>query len=466
MKTVCKVLALLLASVLMACGQDQVPELRIDSAPYCHAGGLPCVNAETETYDFGGIHIIHKKTNGEPLVALRILFDQGNASGKQMWAESLALGMLSSEGPSDLGVLAWANALDRLRASVFAYSASDYSIISADVLKANWDPLWELLAHAIRMPYHQDSALAWERKFWLRELKTEPVDPASAAAITARSAVFEHHRYERLTQTQADLRKITNADIQMAWTGLRTHARMWIVVVGDVEWPDLRVKLWKAFGNLPERSEPDFGAAPREDLGMIDNQATVLDYPDFPIWHIETRVLGPKVTDGDYGPLLLGMGVLSDRLFIEVREKRGLAYEIGASLSSLRQTAGSLSLTTTAPDEALPVVQATISELLEDPAGENELEAVRQRTRTGMLAAVETPGGLADTLGDWQMKTGNHLNLDRFVRDLDAVTPAQVRHALRRYLHSASIAAAGSGSTLDEAQLRAIVPEQSPDATP
>jgi zinc protease len=256
------------------------------------------------------------------------------------------------------------------------------------------------------------------------------------------------------------MRGITPTAIDYAWNNMMVKDRVWIVVVGDVEWKDVHDKVQKAFGEMRSNSQNASAyrySNPFESLNGTD--VDVLDYPDAPTWHIAIDILGPLATDPEYNALAVGFGVLDDRLYKTVREEFGLAYTVGASLYGYRQTMGKIWLTTDKPADALPAVSNVVRELLTSAPKADEIEAIYRGISTGMLFANRTSTDLADLLGGWQIITGDRMNADAFLRDTATVTPEEVQSALKSYLKNAAVVAAGPIDGIDQTQLSDILPE-------
>jgi zinc protease len=190
----------------------------------------------------------------------------------------------------------------------------------------------------------------------------------------------------------------------------------------------------------------------------------VLDFPDAPNWQIFGDFLGPPPTDPDYAPLAVALKLLDRRLFREVRDARGLAYSVGASLELSRSPVGMLNLATSAPSEALSVVRRVISDLSGTPVDTGELTAASALLQSSVLAGGRTTTALASALGRSQLVMGDRSGVDDYLQALGAVTPDDARGALERYLRGVSLAAAGSGESLDQASLLASVSPEPHDA--
>jgi len=85
-------------------------------------------------------------------------------------------------------------------------------------------------------------------------------------------------------------------------------------------------------------------------------------------------------------------GGMSSRLFLEVRERRGLAYSVGASAATMSDY-GSLSIHAgVAPAKAtgaLEVIMGELRRLVDEPVSADELERVRDHYEGALLLALE-----------------------------------------------------------------------------
>jgi predicted Zn-dependent peptidase len=457
----CIVLVLLLGAEGSGCFAGGA-EHASDAEKRCRAEGPRCLNAETTTHDVAGLHVIHKRTKGDLFVSMHVFFDNDNRTGPRLWAEDVALDLLASGKSSGLGGRDLQETLDDLRAYFFSFSGLDYGVAWVSVPRENWLAAWTLLARSIMQPSLDQALVANYRNNTLADYGAEFEQPDQAATTTAWSGLVQGHRYDRARETLSALKQLSAASTAAAWLGLRTQERMWIVVVGDVSWEELRQPVTQPFLYLPLHLKPTHGADDGAPPSI--NRTAVLDFPDSQLWYIHAFFFGPSASDPDYPALGVALEILDRRLNDEVRDARGLAYSVGVQLDRNRQTAGELYVTTDMPAVTLAVVQRVVMEELQDPPEQAEIDAARQLLTTRLLKNGSIPAAIADTLGHWQLVAGDRLEVDRFIRELHDVTPARALQVLRRYLHSASIAAAGAGAAIDDSQLRALIPDQGPDA--
>jgi predicted Zn-dependent peptidase len=98
---------------------------------------------------------------------------------------------------------------------------------------------------------------------------------------------------------------------------------------------------------------------------------------------------------------ILGEG-MSSRLFQEVRDRRGLAYEVHAECMSFSD-AGALVIYAGVDrrrgDQALAQVLVEVDRLRQTPVSPRELESAKERVLGGLLLQLEDPAELAEWLG-------------------------------------------------------------------
>jgi len=135
---------------------------------------------------------------------------------------------------------------------------------------------------------------------------------------------------------------------------------------------------------------------------------------------------------------LLGRG-MSSRLFREVRERRGLAYFIGSSISRYSDT-GLLTIAAgVGPEklrEALEVITVEVRRLAEEPVGEEELAKARDYTIGTFRLSLETTMALAQRAGESLLTLGEIEPVEEVIGKLEAVTPEDIQRVAQRLLPS------------------------------
>ena len=119
-----------------------------------------------------------------------------------------------------------------------------------------------------------------------------------------------------------------------------------------------------------------------------------------------------------------------------MREERGLAYSIYASLASYRD-AGLFSIYAATARRQSVAAARLIEEIVADAAGtvsEREVNRVRTQAKAGLLMSLETSWGQASYVARMLSLYGRLVEPSEVIAELDAVTTDGVRAAGTRML--------------------------------
>jgi predicted Zn-dependent peptidase len=121
---------------------------------------------------------------------------------------------------------------------------------------------------------------------------------------------------------------------------------------------------------------------------------------------------------------LLGGG-MSSRLFQEVRERRGLAYQVYSSVASYADT-GHLSVYTGCQPDHLGEVARVVHEVLTDVArngvDEDEVARARGQLRGNLVLGLEDTSSRMSRIGKAELVYDELLGIDEVIARIDAVT--------------------------------------------
>jgi predicted Zn-dependent peptidase len=213
----------------------------------------------------------------------------------------------------------------------------------------------------------------------------------------------------------------------------RFHAKDAILAVaGKVEFDALRDEVAKHFGDwaagkpVPVRTMPPPGNVHHEDQ---QSEQT----------HIGIAYPGIPETDEHYYAMRMAMEVLSGgmsgRLFTEVREKRGLVYNVWAGYTSLKGRGHVLGYAGTSNDRAQATLDTFLAELhrLSDGVTQAELDRAKIGLKASTIMQGESTSSRAGAIAhDWFMR-GRLRTLSEIVAAIDAVTLDRVNDWLKAH---------------------------------
>jgi predicted Zn-dependent peptidase len=156
--------------------------------------------------------------------------------------------------------------------------------------------------------------------------------------------------------------------------------------------------------------------------------------------------------------VILGEG-MSSRLFLELREHRGLVYDVHSFMSRLSDS-GVLGIGLACePRRAATALEAAIAELrrlAEEPVSDAELTKAIEYTKGRLLLGLESTSALCEYAGQQLLLQGHIVEPEELVSRLEAVDAAQVR-ALAVRLLSSGLRAAVVGPFRSEAKFERAI---------
>ena len=213
-----------------------------------------------------------------------------------------------------------------------------------------------------------------------------------------------------------------------------TPARMVVGVagaVGDDLIPHLEGLLGDLSGNGaggPAPADIDRSPEPRAKIMHKDSdQANVcLGVPSYPVDHPDRYALQLLGT-------VLGTG-MSSRLFLEVRERRALAYYVFALNNAFTDTGTLYSqagVDLKRADEAVEVIAGEFRKLAAEPVPADELDKARALAKGRFVLQTESPNGLAIFGLRREVLEGEAVEPTEVLKGLDAVTVEDVHRVAR-----------------------------------
>ncbi len=315
-----------------------------------------------------------------PLVSLEFAFPGGAAQDPQNKAGAATmLAGLIDEGAGELDSQAFQRALDEKAIEISFHAERDHIGGRMRTLVRHLDRAGNLLRLCLNAPRFDEEPFERVREQMNARLRHDSKDPGTMATRAWRTRVFPGHPYALPSDGAVEsLAAIESADIKQMARKLITRGALHIGIVGAIDATRAGRLLDEVFADLPREPElVKIGAAPFAGLGgeeIID-----LDVPQSTL-RFGRPALPRK--DPDYIASLvlthvLGGGTgLSSRLFREVREKRGLAYSVSASIVTFDHASYLYGGTTTKNErahESLKVIRDEISDMGHGNVSEEEL---------------------------------------------------------------------------------------------
>jgi zinc protease len=211
-----------------------------------------------------------------------------------------------------------------------------------------------------------------------------------------------------------------------------------IGVVGDITPAELKPILDSTFGALPDHAAPD---TTPDMTAQTKSEIQVATMP-IPQSVVVFGQPGVKRNDPDWYAALLDMNILSSgglasRVTREVREKRGLAYSVSASLDPLEHAGvilGQAGSQNANMAQAIDVIRSTWQRMHDDGPTAKELADAKTYITGSFPLSLDSTGRIASILVSIQF---DHLGLDYLSRRdqlINSVTLADAKRVAKRLL--------------------------------
>ncbi len=374
-----------------------------------------------------------------PLLSLDFAFKGGSAQdppGKT--GATTMLAALFDEGAGDLDSQAFQQAIDEKAIEISFNCDRDYIGGRMRTLIRNVDRAAELLRLAVNAPRLDEAPIARVREQLSAGLRHEANDPGSLAGRTWRARSFPGHPYGAPSNgTLESLPGIERADLATLGRNLVTRGALYVGIVGAIDAERAAALIDLVFADLPatgamtEIKDASFSGAGTIEIVDLDVPQSTIRFgrpslarhdPDY-----MTSVLLAHILGGGTG--------LSSRLFREVREKRGLAYSVSTSVSTLDHASflhGGTSTKNERAKESLDVIAEQIADLSGNGPTEDELDKGRKYLVGSYPLRFDTSAKIASQLVHIQMDGFGPEWLIERNRLIEAVTMDQARRVSQR----------------------------------
>lgn len=381
-----------------------------------------------------GVTLIAEQIDSVASAALSILVPCGVVHDKseQIGATTLLVEMLQrGAGPYDSKQLS--DEFEKLGVHRSQSAGIEVSHFSAAMLAEHLPRAIELFSHILLSPCLPADELESSRDLALQDLAALEDEPGSKAMTILAERFYPAPFGRSQLGTEAGLKAVSHELLREHYESRFRKSPVIIAVAGKFDWEEIRNHVAKHFagwsGNAKPLDVPPLSAKPL--VHHVQKEAAqvqiALAYPSVSYEH------------PDYYACKVGLAVLSGgmagRLFVEVREKRGLVYRVGASHSAARGRAAIFASAGTTPghiDETLSVMYQELSKLPEGVTKE-ELERARVEMKAALIMQSESSSSRANAIvNDWWY-VGRIRSLEEIRRGIESVSADDIARHFREH---------------------------------
>ncbi|GEM_PF-2741603 len=394
-----------------------------------------------------GMTVVTAGTEGD-IVSIRLFIRSPHLSGQNKTVFNLTAGMLL-KGTVEADAEKFNGMLEDNGIEMSAAVSDDYVLLSARTLKENACLAADMMRQALLSPSLEESVLKNEITLALRGLEAAEDNPMEAGLAEIYRRTYGRHPYAvNRRATAALLRRITVTDIRNALKRWYRPERAVLSVCGDVDALHLADRVsdgWVNYGIQRPGSQHVTTIRLRSSAKGKHH----LDKDIQGTW-IFMAYDAPPADSRDYAAMkildsVIGGG-MDSRLFGELRERRGLAYETASFYSTRQLGSRAILYIGTAPERAQEAEQAML-DLVEKvklaSITYDEMQRAKAYLHGVFMMAQERSADKAFYRG-WFETIGLGYNfVDRYPCLLADVTLSDIQRAARRYMQDPLIVAIG-----------------------
>ena len=403
-----------------------------------------------------GIVVLTAENPAADIIAARIFLKAGSRClPAKLAGLTHLLAAVITKGTEKKSSQEVAEAVESVGARLSADAANDYFLLSLKTVSADFAEILGLAAELLRSPTFPESEVELERRITMQAIRSQLEQPFAIAFEQLRDSMYQDHPYAFSTLgTEETISQVSRADIQHFHQTYFRPDNVVITVAGRISDEEAISLIEKVFGDweapampLPILNLPAISTKPRLTITPQETQQSV----------VMLGYLTPEVLHPDYAAMkllntYLGNG-LSSRLFVELREKRGLAYDVSALYPTRIDSSQFVVYMGTAPENsqtALEGLRSEVERLTQIPLSDEELETSKNKMLGQYALGKQTNSQIAQILG-WYEILGLGIEFDqKFQASIAAVTVEEVQLAACRYFIEPYISLVGPGAIVNQ----------------
>jgi zinc protease len=335
--------------------------------------------------------------------------------------------------------------IDFIGGSLSVSGGNDFASASLRVLKKDIGTGLDLLSDVLMNPVFDQKEIDRKVKETLAEIQRQKEEPGIIAGEAFAKAVYGMHAYGRTNDdVAAYLPKLTRQDIFDFYTARYSPNNIIIAVVGDVNEKEIIALLQEHFKGWKRSDRPLPAPVPpavieKAIVRKIDKNITQAN--------IEMGNIGISRENPDFYAVMimnyiLGGGGFSSRLMDNIRDNKGLAYDVHSVFSAQKEPGAFSVSIRTKNESANEVIAETLKEIKRiqaEPVSEKELADAKAYLTGSFPLKMDTYAKIAGMLTSTEIY---NLGLDypqKYPVLINVVTREDVMRVAKKYIHPDSL---------------------------
>jgi predicted Zn-dependent peptidase len=329
------------------------------------------------------------------------------------------------------------SAVEALGGFVNASTDREVTVFTSRVPARHYLVALDVIADMIRAPLLREKDLAMERNVVVEEIRMYRDQPQDRVHTLVDELLYPNHPLGwEIAGREPVVRAMTAEDLRAFMDAGYAPGRMVIAVAGNLSAEEARVAVEEHLGGVKPRPGLPFARAPRSAKARTKMHVKRGEQVHLCIGWRGVPQQHPDKWTFDMLNAVLGEG-MSSRLFLELREKRALAYDVHSYEANFSDIGHLVIYAGVAPDrasEAVTVALAEVARLRDEPVGEAELARVRDFVKGRIELRLEDTRGVAGWLAGQEMFYDRIRTVDEICAIVDSIGPSDIQRVAREYL--------------------------------
>lgn len=388
-----------------------------------------------------GITLLVVENPVADLVAGRIFLKNGGTrwETREQAGINHLLATVITKGTERLTAVEIADFVESTGASLGADAAADYFVISIKTVARDFAKILRLAGEIMRSPSFPDTEVELEQYLTLQNIRAQREQPFNTAYSLLREAMYPEHPYGvSILGTEATVPNLNPTVLKEYHQTYFRPDNLVISLSGRIKLEEAVTLVEEVFGDwqipstpLPSLAFSSISAQPCQVAEHQDSQQAIIM-----LGYLAATVFDPNYSALKLFSTYLGNG-LSSRLFVEMREKRGLAYDVSAFYPTRLDPSQFVVYMGTAPenkDDAIAGLRSEVERLSEQTLSPQELQAAKNKLLGQYALGKQTNAEIAQIFG-WYESLGLGIEFDtKFQEDITNVTPEAAQAVAKQYL--------------------------------
>jgi len=338
------------------------------------------------------------------------------------------------------------NSIERVGGLQNAYTDIDITSYHNKVLSTDWQLALDINKELATAPLLEQKHVDKERDVIIEEMKRSEDEPAVKVGETFHEMLYPGTKLGMpVIGKEKSLRAIASKELKLYHDHWYTPDKIVVVLAGKITGNEssIQKKTNEWFQNLEKKSI--------QNIEMVTDHQTepkveIVTKPDAQQAHITLGVRGFNRDSEDryaWNLFNLIMGVsFTSRLFKEIREKRGLCYQIRSTADNWKDV-GYWSIyagvATAKVEETVTAIMHELSNVVAHGVTNAEVAVAKKRLKTMLAFRSEDPEFLNEFYGRQELFGQKLITLDDYIAKIDAITKKDIDILVPKYIQQKTL---------------------------